>query len=214
MKLPTLVLSLSIAAAASAAMHLQDQKAKRFTHALPKDADGGMARWMQSMQPGPAHERLQELLGSYDVTMRMWMAPGQPAIESKGSDEITWFAQGKWLQSNWSMDMMGQATKGLSILGYDNFKERYVWTKVDSMQTTIQNASGHFDQSGDNLILWGTIDEPMTPEQDKQVKYVYRGFGQDKFALEVHDMMIGETNTKVLEFEYVRRKPAGGEQSK
>ena len=46
----------------------------------------------------------------------------------------------------------------------------------------------------------------MTPEQDKQVKYVFRNFGQDQFVLEVHDMMIGESNTKVLEFAYTRRK--------
>lgn len=208
MKILTLAACLSIAALTSAAVHLQDEKPKRFTHATPKSMEEGMARWMQTLKPGPAHERLAELLGTYDVTMRMWMAPGAPAMESKGVDEITWWAEGKWLQSSWSIEMMGQPTKGLAILGYDNFKERYVWTKVDSMQTTIYNAFGHFDQSGDNLILWGTIDEPMTPEQDKQVKYVYRGFGQDNFVLEVHDMMIGESNTKVLEFAYVRRKPA------
>jgi len=38
------------------------------------------------------------------------------------------------------------------------------------------------------------------------VRYIYRGFGQDKWTLEVHDMMIGESNTKVLEFEYARKK--------
>jgi hypothetical protein len=200
MKTLFLVTLLSIAAA-PAPMHLQEQKTERFTHPISKDADGGMARWMATMKPGPAHERLKELIGTYEVTMRMSMGP-----EAKGTSEITWFAEGKWLQESWSVPMMGHESKGLTILGYDNFKERYVWTKVDSLQTTLPQASGHFDQSGDNLILWGTIDEPMTPEQDKQVKYVYRGFGKDKFVLEVHDMMIGETNTKVLELEYVRKK--------
>ncbi|MBM3976359.1 MAG: DUF1579 domain-containing protein [Planctomycetes bacterium] len=161
---------------------------------------------MKSMQPSAAHARLAEMLGTYDVTMRMQWAPGQPAMESKGTAKVAWFSEGKWLQSTWDIEMMGQAVKGIDHLGYDNFKERFVWCKLDSMQTTIQTAAGHFDQSGDNLILWGTIDEPMTPEQDKQVKYVFRGYGQDRFTLEVHDMMIGETNTKVLELEYVRRK--------
>jgi hypothetical protein len=207
MKLLTVVTCLSIAVASSAAMHVQDaKKPQRFTHPISKDADGGMARWMASMKPGPAHERLKELLGSYDLTMRMWMDPGQPPMESKGTADITWFAEGKWLQEIRSMPIMGQPSKSLMILGYDNFKERYVCTKVDTMQTCIFNAFGHFDQSGDDLILWGTIDEAMTPEQDKQVKCVYRGFGKDKFVFEVHDMMIGETNTKVFEVEYVRRK--------
>ena len=206
MKILTLAALLSIVAAASAAMHAQEKKEERFTHPLSKDADGGMARWMATMKPGPAHERLKEFLGSWELTMRMWMAPGQPPMESKGTSEVTWFAEGKWLQESWSIPMMGMPTKGLSILGYDNFKERYVSTRVDSLQTSIASAFGHFDQSGDNLILWGTIDEPMTPEQDKQVKYVYRGFGKDRSVLEVHDMMIGESNTRVFEIESVRKK--------
>lgn len=196
------VLSLTTAGA----LWMQDSKPKRFTHPISKDADGGMARWMATMKPGPAHERLAELVGKYDTTMRMWMAPGQPPMEAQGSSEFAWFAEGKWLQESWSMPMMGMPSKGLTVLGYDNFKERYVWTKVDSLQTCITSAFGHFDKSGDDLILWGTIDEPMTPEQDKQVKYVYRGYGKDKFVLEVHDMMIGESNTKVLEIEYRRKK--------
>ncbi len=197
---------LSLATLSAGALWAQEAKSKRFTHPTPKDADGGMARWMATMQPGPAHARLSEILGKYDMTMRMWMAPGMPPSEEKGTAEFVWFAEGKWLQETWSMSMMGHPTKGVTVLGYDNFKERYVSTRFDSLQTCINGAFGHFDKSGDNLILWGTIDEPMTPEQDKQVKYVYRGFGQDKFVLEVHDMMIGETNTKVLEFEYSRRK--------
>ena len=56
---------------------------------------------------------------------------------------------------------------------------------LDSMQTTLNTASGHFDQSGDNLILWGTIDEPATPEQDKQCKYVFRGFALSRWPLQL-----------------------------
>ncbi|HVS12117.1 MAG TPA: DUF1579 family protein [Planctomycetota bacterium] len=198
--------AVSLAALAFGVLWTQDPKPKRFTHPTSKDADGGMARWMQIMQPSDAHARLHELIGSYDVTMKMQMMPGQPAMETKGTAEIGWFTEGKWLQETWSIEMMGQGVEGIAHLGYDNFKERFVWCKVDSMQTSLQTASGLFDASGDNLILWGTIDEPMTPEQDKQVKYVYRGFGKDRFTLEVHDMMIGEKDTKVLEFVYTRKK--------
>jgi hypothetical protein len=202
----TQIALVALAAFGAGTLVVQDAKPKRFTHPVSKDADGGMERWMKSMQPSAAHARLAELLGTYDVTLRMQMGPGQPAMESKGTAQVGWFAEGKWLQSTWDIEMMGQAVKGIDHLGYDNFKERFVWCKLDSMQTTIQTAAGHFDPSGDNLILWGTIDEPMTPEQDKQVKYVFRGYGQDRFTLEVHDMMIGETDTKVLELSYVRRK--------
>jgi hypothetical protein len=197
----------SFAVFSVAALSMQAAKQERFSHPVSKDADGGMARWMQVCKPSAAHARLAELVGNYDVTVRMSMGNGAPSPnESKGTCEFTWLVEGKWLTSKWNVDFMGQKDRITTILGYDNFKERYVWCKVDSMQTTLETASGLFDKSGDNLILWGTIDEPMTPEQDKQVKYVFRNFGKDKWTLEIHDMMIGETNTKVLEFELARKK--------
>jgi hypothetical protein len=186
---------------------MQDKKPERFTHPRPKDADGGMARWMQTFQPGPAHARLKELLGKYDILTRIRMEPGQPPLEVRSSGEFSWLAEGKWLQLEWAGTLMnGQPGSGLWVLGYDNFKERYVTMMVDSMQTCMNGASGHFDSSGDDLILWGTIDEPMTPEQDKMVKYVYRDFGKDAFVFEIHDMMIGESNTKVVELAFERER--------
>jgi hypothetical protein len=199
---------LAVLAVLASGLHwMQATKPQRFTHALPKDADGGMARWMLTCKPGPAHARLAELLGTYEIVTRIRMGEGQPALELKSRGEFSWLVEGKWLQLRYTGTMMdGQPGSGLWLLGYDNFKERYVTTMVDSMQTCMNSASGHFDASGDHLFLWGTIDEPMTPEQDKQVKYAYRNFGGDTFSVEVHDMMIGEANTKVVELAFTRKK--------
>jgi hypothetical protein len=180
---------------------MQSDKPKRFAYPPFPSPEEAMARWMKVCKPGPAHERLKELIGSYETTMRMGMGG-----DSKGTAEITWLAEGKWVQIRWSGEMMGQTTTGTTILGYDNFKERFVSTSVDSLQTCMNAAAGLFDQKGDHLILWGTIDEPGTPEQDKQCKYVYRNFGTDKMTFEVHDMMIGETDTKVMEVAYSRKR--------
>ena len=207
MQLATLATVLVLAALTSGMPHMQDTKSKRFTHPMPKDMNEGMARWMQTCQAGQAHERLKELLGSYDTVTRIQMDPSQPPMELKGSGAFTWLAEGKWIQLEWTGTMMnGKPGSVLWVLGYDNFKERYVTTMIDSMQTCMNSASGHFDSSGDDLILWGTIDEPMTPEQDKTVKYVYRGFGKDAFVFEIHDMMIGESNTKVVEIAFKRKR--------
>jgi len=205
MQLQPLVPLLAVTALATGI--LWTQQTERFTHPVPKNMEEGMARWMQTCKPGPAHARLKELLGDYDLVTRIQMAPGAPPMELKSQGTFSWLAEGKWLKLEYSgMMMNGKPGSGLWILGYDNFKERYVATMVDSMQTCMNDASGHFDASGDDLFLWGTIDEPMTPEQDKTVKYVFRGFGKDHFVFEVHDMMIGETDTKVVEIAFDRRK--------
>lgn len=207
MHLVTLPAAFAALASIAGALWMQQDPPKRFAFPWPESQEAGMKRWMDTCKPGPAHERLKELLGSYVVTTRMWMGGSDsPPSESKGSAEITWFVEGRWIQIHWSGEFMGMLNKGLTILGYDNFKQRFVQTTVDAVQTCMNSASGLFDQKGDHLILWGTIDEPMTPEQDKQVKYVYRNFGQDKWTLEIHDMMIGESNTRVFEVEYARKK--------
>jgi len=207
MHVASLAAGLLLATLTAGTLFVQDARPERFAHPLPKDADGGMARWIATCKPGAPHERLKELLGSYDIVTRIWMAPGQPPMELKAAGEFSWLAEGKWIELKWAGTMMnGKEGNGLWVLGYDNFKERYVATMIDSMQTCMNAASGHFDASGDNLILWGTVDEPMTPEQDKTVKYVYRGFGKDAFTFEIHDMMIGESNTKVVELGFTRKK--------
>jgi hypothetical protein len=203
MNLATLATAFALTALTTGLLLTQDKKPERFTHPMPKDMKEGMDRWVATMKPGPAHERLKELLGDYDISIKNPMA-GSKEIKSTGT--FSWLAEGKWLKFEWTgMTMFGKPGSGLWVLGYDNFKERYVGMQVDSLQTCMNSMSGHFDASGDNLILWGTIDEPMTPEQDKYVRYIFRGFGKDSFTFEIHDMMIGESNTKVIEMAFTRR---------
>jgi hypothetical protein len=55
--------------------------------------------------------------------------------------------------------------------------------------------------------MWGLMDEPMTGEVGKHVKYVTRVINDDKFIFEIHDLAIGGDKTKVVEIVYTR-KPA------
>ena len=80
----------------------------------------------------------------------------------------------------------------------------YVFTTVSTMDTAMNHAEGDMDPGGKAMILYGTIDEYLTGEHDKMVKYVFRFLSPDKIVLEVHDLPIGENNTKVLEITYTR----------
>ncbi len=55
-------------------------------------------------------------------------------------------------------------------------------------------------------MSYGTIDEYLTGEHDKMVKTVWRFISDDKMVLEIHDLPIGENNTKVVEITYTRKK--------
>src|SRR5687768_2999967 len=49
-------------------------------------------------QPGPEHEVLDPLVGSWNYTCKMWMVPGQPAMESTGKIERKWILGDRFLE--------------------------------------------------------------------------------------------------------------------
>ena len=62
------------------------------------------------------------------------------------------------------------------------------------------------DPSGKAILSYGTLDEYLTGEHDKMVKYVWRFLSADEMILEVHDLPIGEKGTQVIEIRFKRRK--------
>ena len=167
--------------------------------------DSGLKRYMETCKPGPAHQRLAFFIGKWEVTTRMWMGPGKPQ-ETKGKAESSWLYEGKVLKTEEEGSMMGIPMKKFMLLGYDNFKKAYVASLNNSLDTMLLHASGSASQDGKEIYLYGTMDEPMTGEIGKHVKYVFRIKGADEYVLEVHDFGIGETKTKVFELDYRRAK--------
>jgi hypothetical protein len=80
----------------------------------------------------------------------------------------------------------------------------YVATTVTSADTAMVRYEGDMDPSGDALIMYGTLDEYITGEHDKMVKYLWRFTNDNRIVLEVHDLPIGERNTQVIEVAFDR----------
>ena len=74
------------------------------------------------------------------------------------------------------------------------------------MDTIMIHQEGDMDPGGKALLMYGTLDEYLTGEHDKMVKTVFRFLSEDEIVMEVHDLPIGEKNTKVFEIRYKRRK--------
>lgn len=169
----------------------------------PADIAAMMEKAKGFTQPGPAHKVLERFLGKWDLETRFFMG-GKSMPPEKGTAEGAWLMEGRWLRFSWSGTMMRQKMEGFSLLGHDNFKKSYVMSAVTNIDTAMNRAEGDMDPGGETLIMYGTIDEYLTGEHDKMVKYVWRFHGKDKIVLEVHDLPIGENHTKVVEFTYTR----------
>lgn len=179
----------------------------------PQDPQGQGAPDMKAMmekaakftKPGAHHKELERFVGKWKTQTRLFMGD-QATPGSAGEAEYTWLMPGRWLQGSWTSSMMGMPYQGSSLMGYDNFKQSFVYTQVTSMDTAMNRAEGDMDPSGKALLMYGTLDEYLTGEHDKMVKYVWRFPSADEMVLEVHDLPIGEKNAKVVEATFTRVK--------
>lgn len=183
-----------------------------FAPALPQGGDATKDAMAEAMKkaarytsPGENHKVLERFVGKWNTESRFFM--GTQAMPSeKGTFEFSWLMPGRWLSGRGTGSFGGMPIEQFHVLGYDNFKMSFVTTGVSSMDTAMNRFEGDLTQDGKALVMYGTIDEYLTGEHDKMVKYLYRFVDADKILLEVHDLPIGEANTKVVEFTFTRAK--------
>jgi hypothetical protein len=156
--------------------------------------------------PGPRHKLLEKGVGKWQLSMRCWMDPAAPPMASKGMTEGKLMFGGRYLFDHVKGEMMGKPFDGLSILGYDNFKEKYTMVWLDSMGTAIFTSLGTPDESGQVITFWGEMDEPATGERNKKIRSVFRMESDDRHLLEMYDKLPDGKEIKVMEITYTRRK--------
>lgn len=174
----------------------------------PQFDAAGMQRYMEIVKPDFHHDKLAEWIGKWDTEIRTG-PPGAQTV-NKGTAEFSWLFERRWLQQRTDGELTLGPQKyklqGLGLLGYDRYKQKYVGSSCDTMTTNLLHFEGNFDRTDNVLILFGPMDEPMSGEHDKCVKYVWRLLDKDKMVFEVHDLPIGEEQTKVVEITYTRHK--------
>lgn len=186
----------------------QENKVRGKEDAKPAaDMQEMMKKWMEIATPGDAHKQLDQFVGKWETVTRMWWeGPARPPAESKGASEIKWIMDGRFLLEESSGQMMGMPYRGMGITGYDNFKKKYVVSYIDNMGTAMYTGEGKFDQGSKVLTSYGKMDEPMTGEHDKTVKYVMRVVGKDKYIFEIFDEVGSPGEFKAVEITYTRKQ--------
>ena len=121
---------------------------------------------MKAGTPGPEHEKLKALAGTYDAKVTMWMDPKMPPMEMAGKSENKLILGGRFLQMDFSGTMMGQPFNGIGMLGYDNIKKKYTSSWMDSMSTSVYGGEGIADKEG--VITINT--SMMDPVSGKAIK--------------------------------------------
>jgi hypothetical protein len=189
------------------AEHVFAQDKSKGGEKAPAISQEMMKRWTEAATPGESHKLLDQFVGKWDVSTRMWFeGPGKPPTEGKAAVEIKWILDGRFLQEDAASEMMGMPHKSIAITGYDNIKKKYVVSYMDNMGTAIFTGEGTIDESGKVMTLFGKFDEPMTGERDKVIKMVTRLIGPDKHTFEIYDLVGTSSEFKSLEMTYVRKR--------
>jgi hypothetical protein len=157
---------------------------------------------------GPAHKKLESLVGNWSAEVKSWMVPDAPPMVSKATTKSSWVMEGRFVREEFKGEMMGKPFNGMGLTGYDNQKQKYNSFWVDDMSTAIFTSEGTATDDGKVITFNGKMDCPMTGEKDMAVTQVLRIISPDKHVFEMHDPSKGE-KSKTMEITYTRKSGGG-----
>lgn len=129
----------------------------------PPDAKAMWLMVEQMSRPGPEHKRLEFMVGTWNVHMKIDMGPvmpGAPAMTSTGTAETKWIIGGRFLQTTTTSTIDDIKTESMAIHGFDNRKGVYTTYGIDSFGTYAVWADGTFDEASNTLTLVGETEDP------------------------------------------------------
>ena len=153
---------------------------------------------MKAMTPGEPHKHLAKMAGDWTFTSKMWMAPGQPPMESSGTMHAETILGGRYLQAVWKGNMMGMDFEGHGTEGYDNLAKKYVSTWIDNMGTGIMYSTGTCDADGKKCESKGSMIDPMTGKES-YMRSVVNWTDDNNFAMQ----MYGPDSSSGKEFQWM-----------
>ena len=162
------------------------------------DPAGMMKKMEEHATPGMRHALLGHLIGKWKTEMSVMGGP-----PTAGTAEFRWILGKRYVQQTFHGTMMGKEYEGMSLFGYDNYKKKFTGTWIDTLSTTKNDGEGLLDRTGRIITWYGTMDEYLTGEHDKPVRYVLDLTKDDELRFEVHDLVLGD-NSKVIDIHYSR----------
>ena len=135
-------------------------------------------------KPGPEHAMLANGAGRWNCTVKSWTDPkGEPDV-SEGTEEAEMIFDGRYLRAMFKGSMMGKPFEGMSTLGFDNVRKKFVGTWLDTMGTGIMAYEGDYNPQSKEMIFHGKYADAMTG-QEQTCRMVSRFVSDDQHVFEM-----------------------------
>jgi hypothetical protein len=149
-------------------------------------------------KPGPEHEALKEMEGTWDATIQM----GDQ--ESKGTMVYKMGLGGFWLLSKFEADFGGLKFEGRGMDGYDPAKKKYVSVWADSMAPKVMLSEGTYDKDKGVLTMYA---EGTGPDgKPTKLKMVTEMKDKDNMVFTMYDTAKEGKQGVMMTITYKRKK--------
>jgi hypothetical protein len=108
-----------------------------------------LAHAQEAPKPGPEHQVLKKMEGTWDTTMKFG------DMDVKGTIKYKMDLGGLWLFGSMESQLFGQKFTGRSLDGYDLNKKKYVNVWVDSMSTGPIMMEGTYNKDKMTMTMSG-----------------------------------------------------------
>ena len=119
------------------------------------DMQAMQAEMMKHAMPGEAHKVFETFAGKWDYTGKMWMDPKAEPQAMKGKCECEIIMDGRFMVDNMHSTDAAMPFEGKGIWGFDNHKQKFVYSWIDSWSTSIMNGEGAWDKSKNTMSAVG-----------------------------------------------------------
>lgn len=166
--------------------------------ALPAFAQEGMP----PMGRPAEMDKVEFLLGDWDVTMKMRMSPEAPWVESKGTATTETILDGCVQRMTFEGDVMGMPLVGMDHLSFNRETGQFESFWVDNMSASFSKMSGSLE--GDSMVMTG---KTMRMGQEMHMRTVSEKVSDDVFEWTMEDSFDGgETWNESMIMTYTRKK--------
>jgi len=163
-----------------------------------------MEKYMKAATPGPEHQKLAKLAGTWKLQVTSWFAPGAPPQKSEGTAEFNSLLGGRYLTEEVRSSMGDQPFEGRGLSGFDNVTRENFVVWVDSMSTGPMLMRGKCAASAKTCTLKGRAPDPVA---GKEVPYseTMTMTDDDHFTFALFGPGPGGKTFKMLEIVYTRQ---------
>ena len=172
---------------------------------MSAEEKAAMEAMQKAMTPGENHKMLNNMVGTWNTTVSMWMAPDAKPNVSKGTSTNRWILGNRYIEQKFTGTFMNMPFNGLGYTGYDNVKKQFWGTWMDNMSTGTMMTTGSTDDGGKSFKFTGTMADPMTGK-DSQLEERVIVKSKDEHVMEMWGPAPDGKMFKMMEIVYKRKK--------